>query len=58
MNFLVVPGADGSIQVIDTARELRELVKMTVKVPLAKPLEVRDQLQVASWKVASVANAA
>ena len=58
MNFLIVPGADGSIQVFDTARQLSEPVKMRATASLKKPVEVRDQLQVASWKVASVAGAA
>ncbi|MEQ1901700.1 MAG: hypothetical protein ABL866_13320 [Devosia sp.] len=58
MNYIVVPGSDGSVQVIETALKLSEPVKIKIKQPIRKPVVVPGELRIASWKIGSISNAA
>jgi hypothetical protein len=58
MRFLVVPGPDGTVDVIETGLQRREPVKVAIGNPATKSVAVPDEIRIASFKIISFSTGA
>ena len=58
MKFLVVPNADGSVSVIETALKVSEPVRISKRPRVRGPVEVPKELTVSWLKIGAVSRAA